>query len=80
VNATQLPTSVTAPDGCTAGSGGQSTVDGQQAVTFELNCGSNPGIVEQYRQVNWTTQLRIQVRASDQKTRTSVLDSAAYKP
>ena len=80
VNATQLPTSVTAPDGCTAGSGGQSTVDGQQAVTFELSCGSNPGIVEQYRQVNLTTQLRIQVRASDQKTRTSVLDSAAYKP
>jgi serine/threonine protein kinase len=81
VNATSLPTSVTAPDGCTAlGSGAQSAVDGQPAVTFQLSCGSNPSIVEQYRQVNRTTLLRIQVRASDQKTRTSVLESAAYKP
>ncbi|MEV4266815.1 serine/threonine-protein kinase [Kribbella sp. NPDC049584] len=80
VNATSLPTSVTAPDGCTASSGDQKTIGGQAAVTFQLSCGSNPGIVEQYRQVNASTLLRIQVRASDEKTRTDVLDSAAYKP
>jgi hypothetical protein len=49
-------------------------------VTFQLSCGSNPRIVEQYRQVNSTTLLRIQVRSADEKTRTSVLDSAAYQP
>ncbi|WP_329005233.1 serine/threonine protein kinase [Kribbella sp. NBC_00709] len=76
VSATRLPSSGTAPAGCTAGT----TNTGQSTVTFQYTCDSNPGVVEQYRVVNGSTLLRIQVRADEEKTRTSVLESAAYKP
>jgi hypothetical protein len=76
-DATQLPDSVTAPTGCRAGSGARSS--DQKTVTFQLTCSSGPSIVEQYRQVNENTQLRIQVRATDTATRTDVLNSAKYQ-
>ncbi|MFI5692139.1 serine/threonine-protein kinase [Kribbella sp. NPDC051586] len=76
VGATKLPTSGTAPAGCTTGP----TNSAQSTVTFQYTCGADPAVVEQYRVVNGNTLLRVQVRATDEKTRTSVLDSATYLP
>ena len=80
VNATLLPQTGTAPPGCSTGSTNTGTTGSQQNITFQYSCGSNPAVVEQYRKLNDTSLLRIQVRAKDEKTRTSVLDSAAYQP
>ncbi|MFD7153937.1 serine/threonine-protein kinase [Kribbella sp. NPDC059898] len=73
VQASTLPRAVTPPDGCTAGN-----VEPQgNTVTFQLTCGSGPAVVEQYRQENGV-QVHIQVRATDAKTRTDVLNSVRY--
>lgn len=74
VNATQLPTSATVPAGCS----GFSRLTAGKVATFTYTCDGVAAVVEQYQQVNDTTLLRIQVRAVDEKTRTQVLDSAAY--
>ncbi len=76
-----LPTSAAAPPGCTAGSPDRGeTPDGQQIVTFQHSCGPNPSVLEQYRQVNDTTQLRIQVRDDNNEGRVTVANSATYSP
>jgi hypothetical protein len=80
VNAPTLPSSVAAPAGCTAGPGTKGQTGSQANVTFRLDCGSNPAVVEQYRKLDDSTLLRVQVRAKDEKTRTSVLESATYQP
>jgi hypothetical protein len=80
VPATTLPTSATAPDGCTAGSPDRSTAGDQQIVTFRHSCDGHPSVVEQYRQVNPTTQLRIQVRDDNNPQRETVLNSVTYTP
>jgi serine/threonine protein kinase len=78
VASSTLPEGASAPPGCTAGTADRGqTADGVQIVTFQHSCGGHPPVVEQYRQVNDTTQLRIQVRG-DTKERQAVLDSAAY--
>jgi hypothetical protein len=79
VASSTLPPSPTAPEGCTAGPGVTGETGNQPTITFQYSCGAHPAVVEQYRQVSDTTQLRIQVRG-DTKERQAVLDSAAYTP
>ncbi|TDW90298.1 serine/threonine protein kinase [Kribbella pratensis] len=74
MNATQLPTSATAPEGCTGGTPEKSG----NVVTFRYSCDDVPTVIEQYKQVNATTLLRIQVREDNPTTRQEVLDSAKY--
>ncbi|GAA2821268.1 serine/threonine-protein kinase [Kribbella solani] len=73
VNASSLPESATPPSGCTQGS--RTAAEG--VVTFNYNC-DGPGVVEQYKQIDNTTLLRVQVRDSDNQARQQVLDSAEY--
>lgn len=77
VTGSTLPRSTTAPQGCTAGTPDTSQ---QQVVTFQYSCNQGPDVVEQYRQVDKTKQLRIQVRESDPKLRQTVLNSVSYAP
>ncbi len=74
MNATQLPTSAPAPPGCSAAdpetSGG--------VVTFRFSCNNVPTVLEQYKKVNDTTLLRVQVRDDNAKSRQAVVDSATY--
>ncbi|WP_405063792.1 serine/threonine protein kinase [Kribbella sp. NBC_01505] len=77
--ATKLPTTVAPPPGCSAPpppDGG--TIGDQALATFRFSC-SGPSVIEQYRQLNPTTLLRIQVRDDDAVGRQTVLDSVAYK-
>jgi hypothetical protein len=81
VASSTLPDSATAPPGCTAGAADRGrTPDGQQIVTFQHSCGDHPSVVEQFRQVNDTTQLWIQVRDDNNAGRVKVLNSATYTP
>jgi serine/threonine protein kinase len=75
VSGATLPSSTTAPQGCTAGTPDTSQ---QQVVTVQYSCSQGPDVVEQYRQVDRTRQLRIQVREADPKLRQTVLNSASY--
>ena len=75
VSATQLPTSASAPPGCTGGDTGEKSGD---VVTFRYNCNNVPTVLEQYKKVNATTLLRVQVRDDNAKGRQSVVDSATY--
>jgi serine/threonine protein kinase len=77
VAAQQLPTAGAAPPGCNASGPKNEVIGDQQAVTFVYTCGSSQ-VVEQYRQVNPSTLLRVQVRDNDPKQRQEVLDSAKY--
>jgi hypothetical protein len=77
VSGATLPSSTTAPQGCTAGTPDTSQ---QQVVTFQFSCSQGPDVVERYRQVDKTRQLRIQVREADPKLRQTVLNSASYAP
>jgi len=81
VNGTKLPTTGTPPPGCqpdTTPDGGQ-TADGQQLATFRYDC-SGPSVTEQFRQLNSSTQLQIQVRDDNSTTRETVVNSVQYKP
>jgi hypothetical protein len=75
VNATQLPTSASAPPGC---SGADPETSGDDVVTFRYSCNNVPTVLEQYKKVNDTTLLRVQVRDDNPKSRQAVVDSAAY--
>jgi eukaryotic-like serine/threonine-protein kinase len=75
---TKLPISIAAPEGCTAGAGTPGGSGDQQNITFMLDCGDSPTIVEQYREVAANTIVRIQVRTVDEKIRTQVLDSVKF--
>jgi hypothetical protein len=77
VNGSTLPGSPTAPQGCTAGTPDTSQ---QQVVTFQYSCNQGPDVVEQYRQVDKTKQVRVQVREADPKLRQTVLNSVNYAP
>jgi hypothetical protein len=80
VKASALPTTATAPPGCTAGQAVDSNSGPTAIVTFTHSCNKNPSVVEQYRQINETTLLRIQVRDRDQDQGAEVLASASYTP
>ncbi|TCC04393.1 serine/threonine-protein kinase [Kribbella soli] len=75
VNATQLPTSASPPPGCTGGGDPEKSGD---VVTFRYSCNDVPTVLEQYKKVNDTTLLRVQVRDDNPKTRQAVVDSATY--
>ncbi|WP_350279349.1 serine/threonine-protein kinase [Kribbella sp. HUAS MG21] len=74
VNATELPTSATPPDGCTLGDPETS----ENTVTFRYSCDNVPTVLEQYKRVDATRLLRVQVRDDNPTRRQTVLDSARY--
>jgi hypothetical protein len=79
VQATKLPTTTTPPPGCQADTtpdGGQT--GGQALATFRYSCGDGPSVTEQYRQLDNTRLLRIQVRDDNSERRERVLNSAEY--
>jgi hypothetical protein len=76
VEATNLPTSATAPDGCTGGNNPETSDD--NTVLFRYSCNNVPTVLEQYKVVDATHLLRVQVRDDNPTTRQSVLDSAKY--
>ncbi|TCO47540.1 serine/threonine protein kinase [Kribbella antiqua] len=78
VKASALPRTATAPSGCKAGQAVDSN-DGK-TVTFTHTCDKGPSVVEQYRKVNDTTLLRVQVRDRDPDQGAEVLASASYTP
>jgi hypothetical protein len=75
VNATELPTSATPPEGCTIGDPETS----ENLVTFRYSCDNVPTVLEQYKRIDATRLLRVQVRDDNPKTRESVVRSATYK-
>jgi hypothetical protein len=76
--ATKLPTTGSPPQGCTSGPPDGGQIGDQQLATFQYACGSRPSVIDQYRQVNGTTLLRIEVRDDDPAGRQAVLDSVSY--
>jgi hypothetical protein len=80
VKASALPTTSSAPPDCKAGSPDKSSIGSVPIVTFNHACDQHPSVVEQYRQLNNTTLLRIQVRDDNQEQRAEVLNSASYTP
>lgn len=76
VASSTLPTSATAPEGCTS----LTPETSDTTATFRYSCNNVPTVVEQYRKVDDSTLLRVQVREDNPKKRQAVLDSAAYKP
>ncbi|TDD57130.1 serine/threonine protein kinase [Kribbella antibiotica] len=77
---TKLPTAGSPPQGCTSGGPDGGQIGDQKLATFQYACGNQPSVIDQYRQVNSTTLLRIQVRDDSAAGRQAVLDSASYKP
>ena len=75
-----LPTNSVAPDGCQTAAPERATINNQETVTFRYTCNGVPTVLEQYRQANASTQLRVQVRDDNPKKRQAVLDSATYTP
>ncbi|HET6989295.1 MAG TPA: serine/threonine-protein kinase [Kribbella sp.] len=80
VASSRLPTSATPPEGCTTVGPERDEIDDQQVATFQWPCSEGPSVLEQYRQVNDTTQVRVQVRDDNATTRQAVLDSVMYTP
>ncbi|GAB3813669.1 serine/threonine-protein kinase [Kribbella italica] len=72
-----LPTSGTAPSGCTPSGSDTPTADNPR-VTFRYDCGSNPAVFEQYRTIPGGKLLRIQARGDDPQQLTDVLNSVTY--
>ncbi|MGW6197108.1 serine/threonine-protein kinase [Kribbella sp. NPDC055110] len=76
VDATQLPTTASPPAGCTGGTDPETT---ENTVTFRYSCNNVPTVLEQYKVVDTTHLLRVQVRDDNPTTRQAVVDSATYK-
>ncbi|MFK4083969.1 serine/threonine-protein kinase [Kribbella sp. NPDC020789] len=79
VKQSKLPTTTTPPSGCNAVPPDGGTINGQQLATFRYTCGDQPSVIEQYRQLNSSTLIRIQVRDDDPAGRQAVLDSVGYQ-
>jgi hypothetical protein len=78
VRASSLPKTTSPPPGCQP----DATPDGGQAgdqdlATFRYSC-DGPSVVEQYRQLDESRLLRIQVRDDNAERRERVLNSATY--
>ncbi|GAB3938793.1 serine/threonine-protein kinase [Kribbella albertanoniae] len=80
INGSKLPTTTSPPPGCRPAvpTGGQ--VGDQALATFRYECSDGPAVIEQYRQLDAATQLRIQVRDEDPKGSQTIVDSATYQP
>ncbi|TCC29913.1 serine/threonine-protein kinase [Kribbella sindirgiensis] len=78
VDSASLPTTAPTPPGCAPE--GEPERDGDRAVTFRYSCSNVPTVLEQYKKVNDTTLLRVQVRDDNPQGRQAVVDSATYEP
>lgn len=79
VPATALPRTTTPPPGCDPDTPDGGQTDSQNLATFRYSC-DGPSVIEQYRQLNSTTLLRVQVRDDNGERREQVLNSAEYAP
>jgi eukaryotic-like serine/threonine-protein kinase len=77
--AATLPTTTSPPPDCQPDTPDGGEAEGQKLATFRYSC-TGPSVAEQYRQLNSTTLLRIQVRDDNSERREKVLNSATYSP
>jgi serine/threonine protein kinase len=77
MQASALPRTTTPPPGCQPDTPDGGEIGDQKLATFRYDC-DGPSVIEQYRQLNNTTLLRIQVRDDNPERREKVLSSVEY--
>ncbi|GAA0570437.1 serine/threonine protein kinase [Kribbella sandramycini] len=79
VKESKLPTAPKPPPGCTGGTPDGGSSNGQQLATFRYSCAGH-SVDEQYRQIDGSTLLHIQVRDENPTTRSKVISTVKYTP